>query len=84
MKGYYASEIMYISGICFGKLSLLVVLYTIVEVQRAHRRIVFGFGVSILVWSCTSLLAIALQCSLPKPWEVMTLRCFNIVSDILR
>ncbi|KAF1850267.1 uncharacterized protein K460DRAFT_350343 [Cucurbitaria berberidis CBS 394.84] len=77
MKGYYASEFLYISAICFAKLSLLVLFYNIVVVQRLHRRFVLGFGIFIFVWTISSLLAVGLQCELPRPWEMMTLRCFN-------
>ncbi|KAJ4377764.1 hypothetical protein N0V83_000594 [Neocucurbitaria cava] len=77
MKGYYASEFLYISAICFTKLSLLVLFYNIVVVQRFYRRFVLVFGVVISAWTIASLLAVAFQCELPRPWETMTLRCFN-------
>ncbi|CAO2647581.1 Nn.00g085030.m01.CDS01 [Neocucurbitaria sp. VM-36] len=77
MKGYYASEFLYISAICFAKLSLLVIFYNIVVVQRLQRRCVLGFGIVIFVWTIASLLAVAFQCEFPRPWETMTLRCFN-------
>jgi len=79
MKGYYASEFNYISSICFSKLSLLVFFYTIVTRQRIHRRLILGFGTFTAVWSVGSLFVIAFQCELPRPWEMMTLRCFNTV-----
>jgi hypothetical protein len=80
MKGYYASEFLYISSICFSKLSLLVVCYTVVAVQRTYRRLVLSFGAFIFTWSISSILVVAFQCQLPRPWQVMTLRCFNTVS----
>jgi hypothetical protein len=80
MKGYYASEFLYISSICFSKLSVLVVLYTVVAAQRTYRRLVLGFGAFISAWSVVSIIVVAFQCQLPRPWEMMTLRCFNTVS----
>ncbi|KAF2026536.1 hypothetical protein EK21DRAFT_73866, partial [Setomelanomma holmii] len=77
MKGYYASEFLYLSSICFSKLSLLVLLHTVVTLQRLHRRLVLGLGAVISLWSIASLVAINFQCELPWPWEMMTLRCFN-------
>ncbi|KAF1912034.1 hypothetical protein BDU57DRAFT_77020 [Ampelomyces quisqualis] len=77
MKGYYASEFLYISSICFSKLSLLVLFHAIVARQRTHRRLVLGFGFFIVIWSMASIVAVALQCQIPRPWEMMTLRCFN-------
>lgn len=79
MKGYYASELLYISSLCFSKLSIIVLFYNVV-VLRTHRLFVFAFGVCIFTWSVASAAAVALQCELPKPWEMMTLRCFNTVS----
>jgi hypothetical protein len=79
MKGYYASEFLYISSLCFSKLSLLVIFYTVVAVQRTNRLLVSAFGAFIVVWSLVSLLVVAFQCEFPRPWELMTLRCFNTV-----
>ena len=80
MKGYYASEFLYISAICFAKLSLLVIFLNIVQMQCLYRRSVLGLGFFILAWTIGSLVTIGFQCELPQPWEMMTLRCFNIVS----
>jgi hypothetical protein len=82
MKGHYASEMLYMSSICFAKLSLLVLFYTVVAAQRTYRRLVLGFGIFIGTWSIASIVGIAFQCQLPRPWETMTLRCFNKVSKV--
>jgi hypothetical protein len=79
MKGYYASEILYICSLCFSKLSILVLFYNVV-VLRTHRIFVFGFGLCIFAWTVASVGAAAFQCDMPRPWEMMTLRCFNTVS----
>lgn len=79
MKGYYASDFLYILSLCFAKLSLVAYFYNIV-VQRAQRRVVLGIGIFILVWTSASLIAIAFQCKLPSPWAKMTLNCYNSVS----
>lgn len=84
MKGYYASEFLYIAAIGFAKLSLLVIFHDIVEMQRLYRRSVLALGILIFTWSIASLLTIAFQCELPRPWEMMTLRCFNIVSGSIQ
>jgi hypothetical protein len=79
MKGYYASDFLYISALGFAKLSLVTYFYRIVH-HRSQRRMVFGLGIFILVWSCASLAAVAFQCKLPTPWAMMTLDCYNTVS----
>lgn len=78
MKGYYASELLYISSLCFSKLSVFVLFYNVV-VLRTHRFFILGFGICIFTWSVASVSAAAFQCELPRPWEMMTLRCFNTV-----
>jgi hypothetical protein len=79
MQGYYASGFLYISAICFSKLSLLILFYTVVAVHRMHRRLMLSFGTFVVVWSLASLFVIAFQCELPRPWDMTTLHCFNMV-----
>lgn len=40
-----------------------------------------AIGVFIFAWTLASLAAVAFQCGLPKPWEVFTLHCYNIVRE---
>ena len=82
MKGYYAYELLYLSSLCFSKLSVLVLFYNVV-VLRSHRFFVLGSGVCIFAWSLASVAATAFQCKLPRPWEMMTLRCMNKVGVAL-
>lgn len=78
-KGYYASNFLYILTLGFAKLSLVSFFYS-VHHQRGQRRAVLAIGIFILAWTLASLAAVAFQCGLPKPWEVLTLHCYNIVS----
>lgn len=78
-KGYYASNLLYITSLGFAKLSLVTFFYGI-HIQRAQRRVVLCFGIFVLAWTLASLAAVAFQCGLPKPWEVLTLHCYNSVS----
>ncbi|KAF1829860.1 hypothetical protein BDW02DRAFT_127647 [Decorospora gaudefroyi] len=78
MKGHYASQFLYISAICFAKISILVLFYDIVAVQRWQRRFVIALGLFVIAWSTASLGAVAFQCELPRPWETLTSRCVNM------
>ena len=78
-KAYYASEYLYILTIGFAKLSLVSFFYS-VHHQRGQRRAVLAIGIFIFAWTLASLATVAFQCGLPKPWEVLTLHCYNIVS----
>jgi hypothetical protein len=82
MKGYYASEILYVAAIGFAKLSLLVLFYNVVIMQRIIRRVVIAFGILVIAWTIASVVAIALQCEFPRPWEIVSLRCSNAVSSM--
>ena len=82
MKGYYVSNFMYIAAVGSAKLSVLVIFYTIVAVQRWARRIVIATGVLVLAWSLASILAVAFQCKTPQPWEMDHSRCSNMVSKL--
>jgi hypothetical protein len=81
MKGYYASEILYVAAIGFAKLSVLVLFYNVVVMQRIVCRIVMAFGILVAAWTIASVVAIALQCELPRPWEIVSLQCSNAVSN---
>ncbi|KAF9729668.1 hypothetical protein PMIN04_011227 [Paraphaeosphaeria minitans] len=77
-KGYYASEFFYILTLGFAKLSLVTFFYSMSHHQRGQRRAVLAISIFILAWTLASLAAVAFQCGLPKPWEVLTLHCHNI------
>ena len=77
-KGYYASDFLYVLTLGFAKLSLVSFFYS-VHHQRGQRRAVLAIGIFIIAWTLASLAAVAFQCGLPKPWEVLTLHCYNLV-----
>ncbi|KAF1998517.1 hypothetical protein P154DRAFT_523993 [Amniculicola lignicola CBS 123094] len=76
MKGSYASDFLYIASICFAKLSIVAWFYGI-GVHSAQRRVQQVLGIFIIAWMVGSLAAVAFQCGLPKPWEKLTLHCYN-------
>ncbi|KAF2679767.1 hypothetical protein K458DRAFT_393607 [Lentithecium fluviatile CBS 122367] len=76
MKAYYASNFLYIATIGLAKLSLITFFYRDHN-QRNQHRYVLGFGIFVLAWTLISIVAVAFQCGLPKPWEVFTLHCYN-------
>lgn len=78
-KALYASNFFYVLTLGFAKLSLLSFFYSVYH-QRGQRRAVLAIGIFILAWTIASLATVAFQCGLPKPWEVLTLHCFNVVS----
>lgn len=79
MKAYYASDFLYISSIGLAKISVIGFFYGI-HYRRTQLRFVAAFGIFILGWTIASILVIAFQCGLPRPWDVFTLHCYNKVS----
>lgn len=79
-KGYYASELFFVSAVCFPKLSILVLFYDVVAGKRFIRRVVLTLGALILAWTLASLITVAFQCGLPHPWETAGSYCINAVS----
>ncbi|KAF2713842.1 hypothetical protein K504DRAFT_450482 [Pleomassaria siparia CBS 279.74] len=77
MKEYYASDFLYILSICSAKLSLIAFFHDVLGKQQTQRLVVQGLGIFILAWTLASLIAVAFQCGLPRPWEMMTLHCYN-------
>ncbi|KAF2635596.1 hypothetical protein P280DRAFT_191612 [Massarina eburnea CBS 473.64] len=77
MKAYYASNFLYIATLGFAKLALVDFFYKIHKVQQTHRRLIFWFGIFIFAWTFACLVAVAFQCGLPHPWEVLTLHCYD-------
>lgn len=78
MKAYYASNFFYIFSIGFAKLSLI--SFFCDRTQPAYNRWILGFGAFVLAWTVISVVAIAFQCGLPRPWEILTLHCYNRAS----
>ena len=79
-KGYYTSELFYISGVCFPKLSILVLFFNIVASRQFLRRMVLALGIFISTWTLVALVTIAFQCELPRPWKTTSSHCLNFVS----
>ncbi|EMD88719.1 hypothetical protein COCHEDRAFT_1109052, partial [Bipolaris maydis C5] len=79
-KGYYTSELFYVSGVCFSKLSILVLFFNIVASRQFLRRIVLALGIFISTWTLVSLVTVAFQCELPRPWKTTSPHCLNFVS----
>ena len=47
--------------------------------SKIHSAVTKGVLGLNLVWTIAAILAIAFQCHLPQPWQVLSDRCFNQV-----
>jgi hypothetical protein len=69
---------LYIPVLCLAKLFTLIYLRGLSPVLL-YWFLIQTIGLVIILWGITAELAIAFQCGLPKPWEVLSGQCFNRV-----
>ncbi|KAK3172404.1 hypothetical protein OEA41_005725 [Lepraria neglecta] len=72
----YASDLLFIGNLCFAKLSVVLMLWTLSPV-RLHRRIALALGLAIIFWAFTSEFVAAFQCSTPESWRLIGNKCIN-------
>ncbi|KAK0510420.1 hypothetical protein JMJ35_006852 [Cladonia borealis] len=72
----YAGDLLFIINLCFAKISVLILLWTISPV-RIHHRMAQIIGVIIIVWALTSEFVAAFQCSIPDTWASLGNNCIN-------
>lgn len=77
----YASQILYISATSLAKLAVLQFLTTLAR-KNLGRLATKAVMAAALVWSLVAILSIAFQCSLPHPWAITSVQCFDQVSEV--
>ena len=78
-KNQYASNLLYITSLALARVSVLIFVMRL-SPQRLYRLISISLIVAIALWSSFSVLALAFQCSVPKPWDYTGNRCLDRVS----
>lgn len=78
----YASDLLFIGNLCFAKLSVVLLLWTLSPV-RLHRRMALALGLAIIFWAFTSEFVAAFQCSTPKSWRFIGNKCINQVRPLV-
>ena len=78
LQAQYASEFLYVLSLCLAKMATLQFLFTLARssIRRTIVRGIIAFDAS---WTIIALLCIAFQCPLPRPWTVLSNKCFNQV-----
>jgi len=72
----YASQILFVVSVFFGKASSLSLLLAL-SPNMTYRRPMIAVGVITAAWAVAAVLASAFQCSLPKSYLYTTGRCFS-------
>ncbi|KAJ6184522.1 hypothetical protein N7519_005823 [Penicillium mononematosum] len=76
IKAEYAATILFITSICFSKLSLLVFIRNLTPAPL-DRRFALVLGISIALWTIASIFTAAFQCHVPQTWNYLHGTCFD-------
>lgn len=75
---YYASFLLFILALGLSKISVVCFQARLVAASR-QRKVFQGAVVLIAAWTAASFLALALQCNLSKPWQLVGQKCSDAV-----
>jgi len=67
-KNFYYGNILFVAALLFSKLSTIFLL-TRLAPKHSTRRICQAVGGLFAIWALGSILSLALQCQLPRPWD---------------
>jgi hypothetical protein len=76
-QSQYAATILFITSMCFSKLSIIHFIQNVAPFDP-DRLITVGLGVFTIIWAVTGILTSAFQCKLPQTWNYLYSECFNI------
>ncbi|KAJ5690309.1 hypothetical protein N7462_004701 [Penicillium macrosclerotiorum] len=77
MKSQYAANILFISSMCCSKLALMMFIRNLTPASL-DRRFALGLGIFIILWTITGIFSAAFQCQIPRSWDYMHGKCFNL------
>ena len=80
-KAQYAATFLFITSVCFAKLSLVAFLRNLTPLTL-DRRSGLIIGLVVILWAATAIVSAAFQCHLPKPWDYIHQSCFDRVSSL--
>ncbi|KAI2639144.1 hypothetical protein GGS26DRAFT_544163 [Hypomontagnella submonticulosa] len=75
-KGRYAADMLYIPSVCGVKLSLLVFIRQI-SIDAKRTRFISTLIILTSISAVAFFIAAVFQCQVPRPWETLSLRCFD-------
>ena len=80
-KAFYSSQILQIATICITKISCILVFMRMVsgKQMKRERRVLIFFLIFVALWGIAAIVALALQCQTPFPWNMSPERCYNEV-----
>lgn len=80
LQAIYASQILQIIVLCLSKLSLLLVYIKLTPVPKML--IIIWTSLSfVTLWGIAAVVTLAIQCTVPAPWDFLQRRCIDRVSS---
>jgi FtsH-binding integral membrane protein len=77
-ESQYAAEILFAGSIFFGKASLIAFIQSLTPKKTEHW-LLWGLTGLTVIWTISSIFAIAFQCQLPHAWSYINGRCIDRV-----
>ena len=78
-QAIYTSQILKILILCLAKASLIMVFVRIIP-SKPKRMVFKLLLVFVTLWGVATVIALAVQCKVPHPWNLTASRCSNQVS----
>jgi hypothetical protein len=82
-KLYYGSNILFLIALALSKASVAALLVRLC-VDKTQKRFFIAALAFVGLWLIASIVAVALQCDLPRPWILLDGKCHGIVSTFQR
>ncbi|KAJ1710652.1 hypothetical protein G4B11_002064 [Aspergillus flavus] len=77
MKSQYAATMLFISSMCFSKLSVIYFIRDVTPLFNPDRLITAGLEVLTILWAGIGILTAVFQCRLPRPWDYLHGQCIQ-------
>ncbi|RAL08249.1 uncharacterized protein BO97DRAFT_398567 [Aspergillus homomorphus CBS 101889] len=78
----YVTEISHVLTLGLGKLSFIALFYMVLSgsALTTLTRAIFAVGTFLILWTLTTVLAVAFQCHPPEVWNLMSGRCLDVTA----
>ncbi|KAK6811141.1 hypothetical protein RU639_012979 [Aspergillus parasiticus] len=77
MKSQYAATMLFISSMCFSKLSVIYFIRDVTPSFNPDRLITAGLELLTILWAGIGILTAAFQCTLPRAWDYLHGQCIQ-------
>lgn len=80
-KALYSMEVLYVLTLGLGKLSVMVLFYSLLSSTGQSKSVLAATGL-LLVWVVVMAIVVCLQCHPPEVWNIVGGKCLDLVSKV--